>query len=302
MSLKKSNFDTPMLKAANDRKCSFSPLADCIIWVCVFCLSQLIISLISGVLIPKLTGSVSDSLSPIDLCCTSVTIAFAVIYCLKIEGRNLLSMGFVKRRAVVEYVVGLAIGFAMFSLVMLICKLSGAFELSLAPNLTASVPMLTAFFGGFVIQGLSEEVLCRSYLLNSLCPKTGVPIALAISSVAFSLLHIGNTAISPLALINIALFGIFAGIYFLRRGSIWGVAAIHTAWNFAEGNIFGVRVSGVTLSTSVFTATADESLALLNGGQFGAENGLAMTLALLIAIALAIFIPTSSKQRKNGEF
>ena len=296
MFIQKLDTNTPMLVAASQRKRSFPPFLDFVIWVVIFCISQLIISLITGVLIPRLTGTASAPLAPINLYCTAVTVAFAVLYCLKAECRSSLSMGFVKHHAVIEYVVGFAVGLSMFGLVMLFCKPFGAFKLSLTPNLTSLIPSLILFLGGFVVQGFSEEVLCRSYLLNSLCPKTGAPIAVAISSIAFSLLHIGNSAVSLVALVNIALFGAFAGIYFIRRGNIWGVAAIHTAWNFAEGNIFGVRVSGVNLSTSVFTAAADESLALLNGGEFGAENGLAVTLVLLIGIALIVIIPASHKK------
>jgi membrane protease YdiL (CAAX protease family) len=133
-------------------------------------------------------------------------------------------------------------------------------------------------------------------LLNSLFPKTGALLAIAVSSVAFSLLHVDNAAVTPIALVNIALFGVFAGIYFLRRGSIWGIAALHSAWNFAEGNIFGVRVSGALPQASMFTATADGSMWLLSGGDFGAEGGLAVTAVLAIATIAVYCIPITHKK------
>lgn len=145
------------------------------------------------------------------------------------------------------------------------------------------------------MQGLAEEVLCRSYLLNSLAVKQKAPIAVAVSAAAFSALHIANPSVTPVALINIALFGIFAGVYFWRRGSIWGVAALHTAWNFAEGNIYGINVSGIAPTVSVFSASVDNSLSIWNGGSFGAEGGLAVTVTLTLATIGACFLPHQNK-------
>ncbi len=33
-------------------------------------------------------------------------------------------------------------------------------------------------------------------------------------------------------------------LYMLKTDNIWGVASLHGAWNFAQGNLVGVAVSG----------------------------------------------------------
>ena len=82
----------------------------------------------------------------------------------------------------------------------------------------------------------------------------------------------------------------FAALYFIRRGSIWGIAALHTAWNFVQGNIFGCYVSGINFYQSVFTTEIDNALSPINGGWFGPEGGLAVTAVLLIGIVTLSFM------------
>ena len=118
-------------------------------------------------------------------------------------------------------------------------------------------------------------------------------MGIIVSSVAFGALHLGNAGIAPLAFINLILFGIFAGVYFIRRGNIWGIAAVHSIWNFAQGNIFGVLVSGNDFGTTIFTSTINENLTILNGGDFGLEGGILTTIVMVAGIVIMM----QTKQR-----
>jgi len=115
--------------------------------------------------------------------------------------------------------------------------------------------------------------------------------------VIFALLHILNPGFGLLPLINIILFGILESIYVLRRGDLWGACAIHSIWNFFQGNVFGISVSGMGLSTSPLHATLDRSAAWLNGGSFGLEGGIATTAVLAVAcLILILVIPNKEKE------
>lgn len=300
MFLTKADLETPMLDAARKKKYSLPLIFELVVFVLVFCVSQVLSVIIDDFILSPLLGVNSSPLSPLDLYTTAITIAVVISYCLLFEGRSLLSLGFVKRRAVLDYIIGFGIGLFMFTAVMLVCLPFGAIKLEPTPRLPTVIPTLTMFLGGFIVQGFAEEMLCRSYLLNSLYPRAGAPCAVGLSAVVFSLLHIGNAGITLIAFINVALFGIFAGIYFLRRQSIWGIAALHSAWNFAEGNIFGVPVSGVLPKASVFVATADESTYWLSGGDFGAEGGLAVTVVLALAMIAAYFLPHRNNKKPSA--
>lgn len=225
---------------------------------------------------------------------TAVTVAGAIFICVKLEKRSLGSMGLHGRGAFGEYLLGFVLGGVLIGLVALVAV--GADALSFSLNQNINLPMLALFFAAFLIQGLSEELLCRGYLMMSLA-RTASPLAsVLISALVFAVLHMGNPGVEPLALLNIALAGIVFGTYMLKRGSIWGAAAMHAAWNFVQGNILGVPVSGMALNTSLLTATAGDYRIHVNGGKFGLEGGLAATIVLLIAIGILAAIPTKKSE------
>jgi membrane protease YdiL (CAAX protease family) len=153
----------------------------------------------------------------------------------------------------------------------------------------AGIGMLLLLLVGFLFQGMSEEVLCRSYFLVSLARKKGnIWMAVVVNAVAFGLLHISNPGLTVLSMVNLILFGIFASIYFVKRGSIWGIAAIHSIWNFAQGNIYGVLVSGMNFGTTIFTSTINEDMTIINGGTFGLEGGILTTIVLVAGCILLL--------------
>ena len=101
----------------------------------------------------------------------------------------------------------------------------------------------------------------------------------------FAALHLLNSGIGPLPIVNLFLFGVLASLYYLWRGNLWGIAAFHSMWNFTQGNIFGILVSGGDYGVSLLTSELTGS-ALINGGDFGMEGGLAVTAAMVIGIVL----------------
>ena len=233
----------------------------------------------------------------ISLFATLATVAVVLLYCLLAERRSLLSLGFTKRGAGVEYAVGILGGIVLFGLPVLLCMAAGTLTLTPAEPAPTLLPLLLCLVG-FLIQGASEELLCRSYLMVSL--SRGLPpwVCAAINALLFSLLHVGNPNVSAIALVNIFLFGILASILTLRRGSVWMVCAVHSMWNFAQGNLFGIPVSGLAGLPSPLRAEVAEGgwQTLVSGGAFGLEGGLAVTAVLLISCALVIFLPGFPKK------
>ena len=233
----------------------------------------------------------------ISLFATLATVAVVLLYCLLAEGRSLLSLGFTKRGAGVEYVVGILGGVALFTLPVLLCMAAGTITLTLSEPAPSLLPLLLCFVG-FLIQGASEELLCRSYLMVSL--SRGLPpwACAAINALLFSLLHVGNPNVSAIALVNIFLFGIFASLLILRRGSVWMACAVHSMWNFAQGNLFGIPVSGLAGLPSPLRAEISGGgwQTLVNGGAFGLEGGLAVTVVLVAACVVVLLAPTKKAE------
>lgn len=228
------------------------------------------------------------------LASSGLMIVGGIIYCVCIEKRSLFSMGFNKRGFLPEYLIGAAVGAVMISLPALVSVLTGAATLTFNSNVNPLIIVL--FFLAFVLQAMGEEVLFRGYLLNTLSRRTHVWIAIILSSLMFALMHLSNANFGIIPFINITLFGIFAAVYMLKRGSIWGVAAIHTVWNFMQGNIFGFSVSGNPKFNSVFDATLGEVGSILSGGKFGLEGGLGATIVLLIALVVVLAMPAKKSE------
>ena len=63
---------------------------------------------------------------------------------------------------------------------------------------------------------------------------------------------------------------------------------MHTAWNFAQGNIFGFEVSGINVEVaSIFDLNLVGSN-VISGGSFGPEAGLVSTCVLLSSILIVL--------------
>jgi membrane protease YdiL (CAAX protease family) len=227
----------------------------------------------------------------VSLFATLGAIIGAIIYCRAIERRKLAAMGFRRGHVLREYLKGLLIGFVMFGIAVLICLATGT--LTFEGLAFGSAGFIVLFFCGFLIQGMSEEVLCRGYFMVSLARRQSLPVAIIVSSCAFGALHLANSGIQPLAVINVVLFGSFAGIYLLKRGNIWGVAAIHSMWNFTQGNIFGIQVSGTAKMESVLLLNPTPTGELINGGAFGLEGGLAVTIVLAAGLIIALLMKSA---------
>ena len=234
----------------------------------------------------------------IQLFATVIETLAAIIYCRFIEKRSLNSMGFICRGWFKNYLAGYAIGAVMILASCAIAVISGTMTLTFSASV--SVLYIVLFFAGYLVQGMAEETIVRGYfmvsLTNSLHNRYAAAIAVGISSAAFSLLHLFNPGMTLLSVINLILSGIFFAVYILRFDNIWGACAAHSAWNFFQGNIIGSKVSGLTMSSSILNASVSDSGTLINGGSFGLEGGLAVTIVEVTAILLIIFIPRIKKQ------
>lgn len=225
----------------------------------------------------------ADAYTQASLFATAVMMGLVFLFCRLLQKRKLTTLGFVKEGCGKEYAKGIVIGFALFSAAVFLCVLTGAVSLTGADTFTVSGFLL--FTAGFMVQGMAEEVLCRGYFMVSVGRRYPMWVAAVVNAVAFAALHLLNPGISPLAIVNLVLFGIFASVCFIQTENIWMIGAIHSVWNLVQGNVYGIKVSGMQTGCTALLATMTEGKELINGGAFGLEGGLAVTAALLAGIA-----------------
>lgn len=220
---------------------------------------------------------------------TAVGILVLLLFAFLIEKRTPYSLGFTKKNAALLYSLGFLSGIVLLAASVGVSLLNGS--VSLSPAGDVSPLWIILFLFGFVVQGAFEEILLRGVFFPALLRHFSSPLIPCIASAAFfSAMHGANPGVSPIAFLNIFLFGALLSVLMLRTGSILPCLALHSAWNFAEGCIFGTAVSGLPALPSILTATLDPNKTLTSGGAFGPEGGVAVTLVLVAALAATLLI------------
>jgi hypothetical protein len=122
----------------------------------------------------------------------------------------------------------------------------------------------------------------------------GTPLALALSAAIFGLIHLFNPHSTLWGAIAIILeAGIMLGAAYILTRRLWFPIGIHFAWNFTQGGIFGVAVSG-SRSTGLLRGTLSGP-DWLSGGEFGAEG----SAPAIVLCATAGIVLLAIARRKN---
>ncbi len=179
------------------------------------------------------------------------------------------------------------------------------------PETQAAAPILTALLDGAILAlfvGLYEELVFRGYFLRNFAealrprrakPALGVLLGWALSSALFGLVHGSNPNATPFALLNIVLAGFLLGLPPLFTGRIGLSVGLHAAWNFAQGPLYGLPVSGAVPRHAAFV-TQTTGPTIWTGGAFGPEGGLSSTVAVLLAMLLIYAVYTLQRRALHG--
>lgn len=230
-----------------------------------------------------------------------VFILLLFIFWVKVIEKNSLStLGFVKKNWLKYLGWGILISLLQMGVIALVYQVGGIGtfelnELSLEPIL-----FILGLFPFWLLQGGTEEVATRGWLLTRIAARTNLPLAIAISSSLFGILHMGNAGVTFLSVLNIILDGVLAGLLFIYTDSIWLVVAQHGTWNYVQGNLLGFQVSGTGADASIFSFTMGDGPDWLTGGEFGAEGSIITTLVLLLSVVM-VYRLGERKERVDNE-
>ncbi|MBL8581159.1 MAG: CPBP family intramembrane metalloprotease [Rhizobiaceae bacterium] len=205
------------------------------------------------------------------------------------ERRRFRTIGFRTLDASRALLLGFAAGVALLAIPVLALAAVGQLRSGLAPAVTTAgadaLPVVLGFIPVWLVQSGTEETVMRGYLLQRHALKLAAWPAILLVSVGFAIVHLDA---DPVALVNTVLFSVFLCFVSLAHGSLWPAIGIHAGWNMAQGNIFGIAVSGVPLTNSVFAfGPAPDSASLLTGGFYGLEASLVATVVLGVSSVAA---------------
>jgi hypothetical protein len=176
---------------------------------------------------------------------------------------------------------GIAAGFVLFSIVAAIAFALGIYKVAGRGDASG---LLLGFVTVGLVPAFSEELLFRGILFRWIEEFAGSWTALVITSALFGLAHIFNPGASWFSSLAIALeAGLLLGSVYMLTRSLWMPIGLHAAWNFTEGPVFGIPVSGSPAAGLVQANIAGPPL--LSGGNFGLEASL---IAVVIATAAGI--------------
>jgi membrane protease YdiL (CAAX protease family) len=199
-----------------------------------------------------------------------------------VEGRPADELGV--RGAFAEFGWGAALGVALIAATIGTLWYVGDYQVHTLNAWTAPAGVIAPA----LLSGYTEEIVVRGILFRITEEVLGTWLALALSAVLFGFAHVFNPYATVVSSAMIGLeAGVLLGIAFVLTRRLWFAIGLHAAWNFAEGGLFGVPVSGYKLE-GLLRGELSGSPAL-TGGAFGPEASVvALAVCSVAAVVLAI--------------
>jgi len=207
-----------------------------------------------------------------------------------LDGQSFVSLGFRRRGPwLADVGLGVVLGFVLMAIIFGVEVGAGWLRVDgfawATQGVMAVATTVLIYLVIYLIVGLTEELSFRGYILVNLRDSFGVVVAVIASSVLFGLAHALNPNFGPVALLNIALVGVFFCYAYLVTDNLWLPIAYHFSWNFCQGTIFSFPVSG-TGGEGLFLTTLTGAPEWITGGNFGPEAGLLGTAAILASFLI----------------
>ena len=189
---------------------------------------------------------------------------------------------------------GLVAGLLIFSLIVGVAALLGVYHI-VAGGTWAS--FFTILFSMGIGPGFREELMFRGVLFRFTEEFGGSWFALILTSALFGLSHINNHDATWVSSLFIAVeAGLLLGAVYMLTRNLWMCMGFHAAWNFTQGFIWDVPVSGFDVHGVVTAKLTGPTL--LSGGPFGLEASL---IAFVLATALGLFYLKKAVDRGHVE-
>ena len=165
------------------------------------------------------------------------------------------------------------------------------FEVDPVGSETLTNSLLSSFLL-FALAAAWEEAFFRGYLLQTFARAGFAWPAIAFMSAFFGMVHMANPSATAISGLNTMLAGVVFSLAYLKARDLWFPWGLHLMWNWMQGSIFGIEVSGVTwFSKAPLLREIDRGPQWLTGMSYGIEGSIACTIALMIAVMTIYFLP-----------
>ena len=221
----------------------------------------------------------------------------ALLYWKLIEKKPLSEMGLTKRFG--NYLIGILAGVLLLAVSVAAIVFTGSIKYHGIYN-NADILMILLLFGGFIIQGATEEILCRGIVLHTLKEKTSVAVAVNVSTVLFIMPHCSSlfeqgVVYGILGVCNLALISTIFSLLTIRFKSIWAACGLHSFWNAILYSVLGLNLSGNDETVTAIFNMQSVGKNIWNGGEYGIEASIITTVVLAVAATIIWYV---NKERR----
>lgn len=212
-----------------------------------------------------------------------MTVLLVVVFRRFVDRRPISSMGWKpwNLKTLGSVALGTLAGFLLMTLSTVLILGLGGLQLRLGqPHWDPIILFLPLLVAAFM-----EEIIIRGYMLQNFLDRARPIVGIIASTLVFWLLHGLNPDAwsSPWPSLNLLLAGILLSEVYILTDNIWAPTALHFAWNYTQGPLLGIAVSGIPLRGILHISSLPEKPNWLHGGPFGLE-GSAITAGLLAAV------------------
>lgn len=146
-----------------------------------------------------------------------------------------------------------------------------------------------------ILPGVTEEIVARGILFRVVEEGIGSWAALVFSALLFGFGHAANPGATVWSSVAIAIeAGLLLGMAYAWTRSLWFCMGLHAAWNFTQGPLLGIRVSGFNVEGLLNSHT--QGNVLISGGEFGAE---ASILTVIICASTGLYFARKAIAKGN---
>ncbi|GAB2858069.1 type II CAAX endopeptidase family protein [Actinoallomurus bryophytorum] len=255
---------------------------------------RLIVLLVAFVLADTVVGGIDQGLDDVPVVGLPVGVVLAAL----VLFAYVKAIRFVEHREVAELARdgaaadvrrGTLIGIVLFLACIGIIAMFGGYHAG-----WGSIGAMLTTFGLMCAVAAAEELIFRGVLFRIVEEMAGTWGALVVSALIFGALHLVNPDATVWGALGIAIEGgLMAGAAYAATRTLWLPIGLHLGWNFAEGGIFGVTVSGSHGTVGLLKGTLSGS-AVLTGGNFGPEASLVAI--LICGIPTVVFLRLAARR------
>ena len=195
------------------------------------------------------------------------------------------------RKLIPHTLLGLFVGCVFMVLVVSCITASGHARVSLSDF--SGKAQFSAIMT-FLAVAVGEEIMSRGVIFRLIDERWNTWAALIVSALFFGFGHIGNDNATWWSSLAISIeAGLLLAAAYKWSGTLWVPIGIHWAWNYVQGNVFGLAVSGTDAGNSILTTTVNGP-DIITGGAFGPE---ASIIAVIIG-TLYTFVFLNNRRRR----